>query len=87
MTDTNSTPFDRSALVTMRDSLSKEKDVFLQQMSRLRQAVAETETNIQRTDGALVVVEKLLAGEGAAKPDPDPALVMKGKNGRGRFRK
>ena len=62
----------RETLSALREQLLGEGRDYAGQLQRLTQAAAQTREAISRTEGALAIVEKLLAeSEPAAAQEPD----------------
>jgi len=62
----------RETLSALRAQLVGEGRDYAEQLQRLTQAAAQTREAISRTEGALAIVEKLLAeSEPAAAQEPD----------------
>lgn len=71
--------FSRESTEKMRDALRVELQRFQQDKLQIEAALKQHNDNINRTEGALVVVEKLLAGEGPLAEKPPVKEARKRK--------
>ena len=76
---------DKNKIEEMRDKLALEKDQIVQGISNLEQSLAQHRQVLERTDGALFVMNKMLADieEGASRAEEE-ALKARVLNGSGK---